>query len=181
MARSPELWGRTTGGRPNPFENTKITIKNDESSATITAGQPVCFVYDGTDNGLAVVLPSSGAAIKAHTLFAGIAIDTIAAGQYGESILSGHCRAIRVLRQTRAASTDAWASTPAFAVGDYLAVDTVNNAMNRIGSLAVSAFIPIAVVGETLASATTLASTSFTTGDTRTAITAEIQGLVRAM
>lgn len=178
--RSTMLYGRFQD-RPSPIEAMMVPVKNAESSASIPLGSPVCLVLNGTNDGLAVVLPSTGGAIKAHSLFYGIASEVITAGAYGETVISGFNNYVRILRQTRAASTDAWASVAAIAVGECLNVDTVNNVMVRSASIAASAFLPICIAAETIASATTLASTSFTTGDTRTAITSAMKAFLRAM
>ena len=175
--QNPTLYGLSD----RPLENRTIRVQNAEASASITRGTPVCFVFNGTNDGVGVVLPNTGAAIKATALFAGVASQTIAAGKQGIITISGYSVFVKVLRQTRAASTDVWATTPAYAVGEVLTIDTVNNVMNRSASIAASAFLPLMVVAQTLASAATLASTNFTTGYSRTAFTTSIRALIRSM
>ena len=178
--RSPELYGRYQP-RPSPLQNTVVEVRNAETSATIPRGTPICLVFNGTQDGLAVVLPSTGLAIKATALFYGTPVEDLAAGEYGDTIVSGYNQYTRILRQTRAASTDAWASVAAIAIGEIFSIDTVNNVFARSGSQAASGFLPAVVACETIASATTLASTSFTTGDTRTAITTNMKAFIRSM
>src|SRR4051812_24381 len=87
-----------------------IVVKNAEASATIPVGSPLCFVMNGTDDGLGVVLPGTGGAVKATSLMAGVALTSMLAGGYGESQVFGFCQNVVLRRQTRAASTDAFSS-----------------------------------------------------------------------
>lgn len=177
------------GGKP---ERIASAIKNAESSSTISVGQPVVLVANGTDDGLAVVLPSTAnSAQKSKGLLFGVALSNIAAGYPGEALVFGFHQSLRILRQTRAASTDVWASEAARSVGEFLSVDTVNNvfvtASSAIGALTVSTGAatvavgvtnPQAVLMQTLAS---YASSASSTADTRTAITASVKAFVRMM
>lgn len=161
-------------------DTTKRIVRLDESSE-IAVGTPVCYVFDGTDDGLAVVLPSSAAAAKAHTLFAGIIVDNALGTdlpKLGRVLVSGLCRTTKVMLQTRAASTDSFASYSAGAVGDALVVNTVANALLRTAAGAASAYAPIAVLGETYASG---ASSASATSDTRTLISSSLKTFIRAM
>ena len=71
----------TLGGLLTGQENATIICRNDEASASISKGDVVCFVVDGTRDGKDVVLPSTGGITKAHSLIAGIALETAAAGK----------------------------------------------------------------------------------------------------
>jgi len=154
-----------------------VFVRNDEASATISRGEPCCLIMDGTRDGFDVVSANSGAAAKATTLFAGIVAENMLAGKVGQAQVFGFVTAIKVVRQTRAASTDSWASFPAVAVGDVLNVETVANGASRSAAGGAGAMGNI-IAGETLASATTLASGASGAG---LALTANIKGFVRAM
>jgi hypothetical protein len=161
-------------------QNTKEIVRNDES-ATIPVGTPVAYVFDATDDGLAVVLPSTAGAAKAHTLFAGIVVDNALPTdlpKLGRVLRHGLCRVTKVMMQTRAASTDSFASYSAGAVGDVLVVNTVANCLLRTAAGAASAYQPIAILGETYASG---ASSASATSDTRTLISSSLKTFIRSM
>lgn len=148
------------------YQTVVVQVKNADTVA-LPNGTPVCFVYNGTDDGLAVVLPNTGGAAKATTLFAGVVefsgSTSLPVSSVGDAFFFGMVTNARVLVTTRAATNANWASYPALAIGDALAIDTVNNAFTDIASGAQSAYVPVAALGFTLASATTQAST-VTTG-----------------
>jgi len=168
-------------GFTSPAERALIRVISAEASASIPAGSPACFVFNGTNDGVAVVLPSTGAAAKSQTLFSGVVPVAIAAGAVGDCIVFGFCNNLRLVRATRAASTDAWASTPALAIGDALVINTVYNAFSFGVAGASTAILADVVAGQSLASATTLASSSAGTADTRLADTTALRAFVRAM
>ncbi len=168
---------KTLLGRGTP-ETRAIVVTNGES-AEITIGTPVCFAMDGTDNGSKVVLPSTGAAAKAHTLVAGIISEKNLPTKLPKSGLVqtyGYCPTTKLVRQTRAATTDSWASAVAVAIGDALVVDTVANALARTAAGAASAYLAAFVAAESLASA---ASSASSTSETRTAVTTSIKTFLR--
>jgi hypothetical protein len=66
-------------------EKVFVVCKNARSTA-LTSGQPVCWAYNGTDDGLAVTIPAT--AILA--LVAGITEGTIAGSGYGLIQAYGH-------------------------------------------------------------------------------------------
>lgn len=160
-------------------ETQTAVVQNAEASSSIAKGEPCCFVYNGTNDGVAVVTPATGTGAKATSLFAGIAQNAIVAGQQGLVTRIGLNRYTKVLRQTRAATTDTWASFPAIAVGDLLVVDTVNNALSRNAAGASSGFLAFAMAAETAASATTLASSG--TGASSTAVFSYIKTHLRSL
>jgi len=164
----------------NKPERGTVRIKNAEASATINAGQPVCLVMNGTDDGLAVVLPGTGGATKAHSLFFGVATENIATGNFGNSMVYGfHPAAVFYRGQTRAASTDSWASAASVAQGALLAIDTAFNAMvSNAASVGATAYLPFALLGESIASA---ASSASATSDTRLSISTAQKVILRAM
>lgn len=113
-------------GSPRGGFRERITVLND-AGASIPRGTPVALSLDGTDDGLAVKLPSGLSQDLAGIFFAGVVTDTIAAGQYGDAILFGiHQKAI-LRRATRAANTDNWAGSTSIAKSVLLSIDTVNN------------------------------------------------------
>lgn len=156
-----------------------IVVRNAEASASIPAGTPVCFVMNGTNDGLDVVLPGTGAGVKATSFAAGIALTAMIAGAYGESQVYGFCQNVVLRRQTRAASTDAFSSnSDGFATGLLLQVDTVNNAVSTAASVGASGYQPAAILAESVAS---WASSASATSDTRTAITVATKAMIRMM
>lgn len=156
-----------------------VGAKNIESSASIPVGSPVMLAFTGTDDGIGVVLPS-GSAAKAHSYFFGVASKTMAVNEIAECQVYGFCQNIVLLRQTRAASTDAFSSnSDGFLTGTLLNVDTVNNAFSTSGGTqAKSAFLPFAILAASVAS---WASSASATSDTRTALTVSGKAFLRAM
>lgn len=168
-------FGRFTGDTP---EKKIIQVKNDES-AQIAVGTPVAFVMDGTDDGFAVVLPATAAAAKATTLLAGIVIQDplpTALPKIGLAQIYGLCENANVLRQTRAATTDSFASAPAVAVGDKMVVETAYNCVSRSAAGAQSDVMAGIAAAQTLAS---LASSASNATDTRLAITTTMKVFLR--
>lgn len=156
-----------------------VTIRNN-AGATIPAGTPINLELSGTRDGLDIILPSASAA-KADVLGFGVVIASLADQQYGEAQVFGFCQNIVLLRQTRAASTDAFSSnSDGFsALAVLLNIDTINNAFSTSGgTMAKSGFLPFAVLAATIAS---WASSASTTADTRTAITVAGKAFLRMM
>ena len=152
----------------NKNDTVSLVVKSAESSATIPRGNPVCLVSNGTDDGLAVVLPTTGGAAKATSLAFGVTLSAINPSAYGEVQVYGFCRAAKYSRaRTRAASTDAYASTAALSVGQILSIDTLAGAgsggFQPAALGAASGFLPYAVMMETLDSIETQASTTSAT------------------
>jgi hypothetical protein len=167
-----------------------VKIRNADT-VTIPPGSPIVLAMNGTQDGIAVVLPStSGAANLIQGLRYGVSTISIPVNGYGEAIVFGLAQTLLLERQTRASSSNIWASEPARSVGEFLSIDTVNNMFVTATSsfLAVTASTaaaagtivntPIAVLGQTLAS---YASSASATSDTRTAITASVKAVVRMM
>lgn len=154
-----------------------IWIENN-GSAAIDEGAPAIFEMDGTDDGYSAENASDSTAAKATSFLAGIALDSIAVGAKGKLQVRNYIDKVKLVRATRAASTDSYASSPAVAIGDQLIVDTVGNGMSRSGAGAASAAVPLAAAVGTLAS---LASSASTTSDTSTTRTASISAMLRIM
>lgn len=160
----------------NKLDTAFVVVKSDEASASIPQGAPVCLVMDGTDDGLAVILPS-GSAAKTHAYAFGVATKAIAAGEFGEAQVFGFVQKTVILQKTRAASTDDW-SASTLSLGVMLNVDTVNNAFSTSGgTLAKTAYLPFAVLAESTVGASSASATS----DSRTAITALMKTFVRML
>lgn len=151
------------GGILNGQENATIICRNDESSSSITKGDAVCFIMDGTRDGKDVIKVTTGAAAKATTLLAGVALETATAGNKVRLAVRGVVQTLNLVLQTRAATTDSWASYPALAIGDVLGIDTVGGNPRRTAAGAASANLAAMVALQTLASATTQASTTSNT------------------
>lgn len=144
----------------NKSDIVAVVIKNGESSATIPLGAPVCLTLNGTDDGLSVVLPSTGADVLQSSAAFGVALAAIAAGNYGEAQVFGFNSNTKLLR-TRAASTDVFAS---IIQGALLKAESVSNCFVTVASNGASAFIPNAMLASTVAAlATTAASTQVST------------------
>lgn len=164
MANSP------LGTKDRPYRATLSGI-NGESSSDITAGDAVCYNADGTR----FVLPSSLAAATAPGLFAGIATHTAKIGQPLDVVCGGFTKA-KLIVNTRAASTDSWASVASVAAGAYL---TVNTALNGVATSGAGAALASPYLMILPASRASSASSASATSDTRTLITASASILVR--
>lgn len=154
-----------------------IYVRNG-SGGTLSAGRPTAFDMDGTRDGRDVSSATTAAAAKATSLFAGVPPIDIADNDSGMVQVFGFIDNLMYAHVTRAASTDAWASYPALAVGDVMSIDTVGNGFNRSAAGAASAFLAGFVGAQTLASATTLASSI---GGSELTLTTQINALLRAM
>lgn len=138
----------------------------------------------GAEDGLQVILPSSGNNILAQHAVYGVALGNILQNQLGEAMLFGICQATVVV-ETRAASTNNWSATtlgttnttPASAAAQQLSIDTVNNAFATLTTLASAGFVPPAMLLDSY----TMASSASTTADTRTVITKAMRVFVRMM
>lgn len=165
-----------TGPAGSPAIRERAVVKNGEASAQMPLGTPVAFTFSGTDDGLAVILPSSSAA-KAHAFAFGVTTGAINAGDKGEVMVRGFVRKALMLLQTRAASTDSW-SASTHSQGVLLNIDTVNNVFSTSGgTLAKTSYLPLGVLAESTACAASATATS----DTRTVVTGYMKAFVRMM
>ncbi len=183
-----------------------VVIKNNDT-VQINVGQPVILSMDGA--GVDVVLPSTSGSIQLiWGLRYGVALMNIAVGAYGEAQVFGFTNNINVLLTSRAATTNSWSTTAALSLGQWLTIDTVNNAFittnygvvvagSIAGSYSTAGIItpvtltgqdPFAVLGNTVSKAqvgarvyTLSAGLATSTADTLTAITASMQAFVRMM
>jgi len=139
-----------------------VRVRNGEASATIPAGTPVVLSANGTEDGLAVVLPTSSTAAKIGAFAFGVATREMVAGRLGEVETNGVYNTAIIVHAVRAASTDSFASFASQAVGALLGIVT-----NANGFSVVAASTASAIVGAyLLASFATGASTVSTTANT---------------
>jgi hypothetical protein len=135
------------------LEKVFIIARND-SAASIAAGYPCVFKFDGTRDGLDIEDVKTGAAVKNH-LLAGIVDAAIAAASYGLV----QCYGVR----TDAAMLKAGSkSNKNAAIGDILVLHTASSILSGVAAGAVSGWLAGIVMGETMASSATVASTTGT-------------------
>lgn len=156
---------QTLGRKP---QNQWFHIFNTDT-VTIKKGAPCVLdsaAAQSTKFGFGVKSIESLAAAE-QGLFMGLATQDIATKTEGDTV-AGYVTNARVLRQSRAASTDVWLSTTAIAVGDVLAMLTAVGVQCLSRSAAGSAFTNImpVIAFETAASITTIASSSTAGADT---------------
>jgi hypothetical protein len=161
----------------------------NEDTVTMPNGTPVALVMNGTDDGFGIVLPSTAGAQKSQSLFVGV-VDApssasatsggIASNFGGDVIIGGLARNALIVMQTRASSSNNWATYSAISSGDALSVNTVVNAFSLFtqGSALTGLQYPNIVACQTVASGASSASAA---SDTRTAITAAINIWLRLM
>ena len=159
-----------------------VVVRNADT-VTIPLGTPVCLNMNGTNDGLDVVLPHTGGATKAHAFAYGVVVSPatpnlqgIPVNQYGEAQIFGFVNNCVLTRQTRSASTVSWNSEASIASYNILQIDTVANGFSTSGTQAATAYLPFAILQQSLAS---YASSVSATSDTRTAITANVKAFVR--
>jgi hypothetical protein len=160
-----------------------VVFRNADTAA-IPAGSPICLVINGTNDGLDAVLPSTGGASKAHAFAYGAAISpvgpslaSIPANGFGEAQIFGFNGGVVLTRQTRSASSVSWNSEASIASFVLLQIDTVANGFSTSGGTqAATAYLPFAILCQSLAS---YASSTSATSDTRTAITASVKAFLR--
>ena len=167
----------------NKSDQIIVNIKNAEASATIPLGAPVMYNLSATaatqasDDGLAVVLPSTAAVAK-YQLCAGVNTSyNLAVNYMGESLIYGYCPATLVKLTTRAASTDTWASVQSVASALLLTPDFTNNVWQTLANVAAQSS-PQCILIDTIASIATAASTA---GGTRVVSTGLYRSFVRMM
>lgn len=179
------------GLKDRPY-NGRLNVKNGEASTAITLGTPVCFPLNLTADGYGVVLPSTATATGAG-FAAGIAVPTkstgAGAGEPFDVIQVGFCNFTKLVRGTRAATTDAWPTFPAIGIGDILTINTVANAVafsatangqpNPIGCAGLAS--ATASGGLTQASTATQASNAYSAFSGQTAYTTAVRTWLRLL
>jgi hypothetical protein len=151
-----KFWNAGTG-KP---EDIIHAVKNAEA-VTIPAGVPVVYVMNGTDDGLAVVLPSTAGSVKTAGLTAGITTKAIEPGRLADIQVYGFNRGTKVARATRAATTDAWPTMPAIVFGSPAGIDLAKNVIDPAGGQTMLKAGAI-VVAENIGAGPTLPATAGT-------------------
>lgn len=150
-----------------------LSAKNEEATANIVKGTPVVLILNGTDDGFAVVLPSTAGAVKSSSFSFGVSVTQLAGGTpvgvQDDFMALGYCPFALVQNGTRAASTASWNSQASNAAGAALTIDTVNNCFAVYSSVGAAGAVFDAYLVDTIAS---YASSASATSDTRTAINA---------
>ena len=103
--------------RTNP-EKIFIVVKNSYSTASLTNGQAVIWDFITDADGVGVTLPLARATNHGVAI-AGVAAETIAAGDYGLLQVYGYHSAVRVRTMT--------GGTPALAAGSPLALNSAGS------------------------------------------------------
>lgn len=129
-----------------------IIARNDESSAAWIKGAPVVWQADGTRDGVDAIKLSTGGAAKS-TLLIGVADDATAAGEYGLVQVYG-------LRTDAVINQAGTASNANGAVGDVLVPWTASDAFSGAAAGAVTGYSPWAILMETVASSSAVATTA---------------------
>jgi len=104
----------------------RVSLLSGETSNTIRAGMPV--VLSTTDIGK-VVLPATAGNATANSLIAGIAVKNAAPGEAVEFVSDGYVANAIVITQTRAVSTDTYASVASRPAGAVYVLDTLRNGL----------------------------------------------------
>jgi hypothetical protein len=172
------------GVKPQTIANTG---KNEDSVALLV-GSPVVLVFNGTDDGTALVSPNTAAAQKATSLFAGVSPAGAPVNGIFSYVSNGLVSNARLTVATRAATTAAWASYAAINAGDQLNMDTANNAFAYFaaGSAATNSNSPFAVCAQAVASNASSASNGTSAGtlaysSTATSVVVNVKCFVRSM
>ncbi len=142
-----------------------VTIRNKETSASIPLGAPACLkltstAVDGGD-GLDVVLPST-ALVGNYQLLAGVNQAALAVNQFGSALAYGFSPFTLVKLNTRATSTDTWASVATVASGLLLTPDFTNNVWQTLANVGAQSS-PQVLLLDTIASIQTVASSAANT------------------
>jgi hypothetical protein len=108
--------------------------------STIPLGAPVIYKLTSTANdndGVSVGLPSASGGAANYQLCAGVnQTYNLAVGYYGEAMIFGYCPTTLVKLNTRAATTDTWASVAAVASGVLLVPDFTNDVWQTLANVA---------------------------------------------
>jgi hypothetical protein len=173
----------------NKADQVIVVIKSAEASATIAAGTPVVLVANGTNDGLAVVLPSTATASKTVPFSYGVAVQDIPAGVVGEACVFGVCN-VKLTLQTRADTSggSSFSTADTVALGALLTVRTAGNAFSTIANTVAAASsdnqtlsnypVAQAAIFQSLASTAGIATA---TSETRTAVTQMVKAFLRMM
>jgi len=147
-----KFWNAGTG----KAEDIVHAVKNAEL-VSIPAGTPVVYAMNGTDDGLAVIMPSSSTAAKIGAFAAGILVKTVMPGQLADVQVYGFNRKTLLARATRAASTNDWPTMASLVIGTTLGIDSTVNGVSPSGVTVKDASF---VAAESLAAGPTLGSSN---------------------
>lgn len=115
----------------NKADRIMHVVKNGEATLTIPRGSPLVLKYTGTadpdNDGLAVVLPNTAGSASSFSVKYGVATQTMAPGEFGETILAGIAPYALVQKMTRSATTASWSGAISYGSGVPMGIDTVNN------------------------------------------------------
>jgi len=165
---------QTLGDKPN-FKD--LRARNDET-VSIPAGTPVAYKIDGTEDGLAVIKPSSSAA-KNTTFFAGVLLETLGTAVPKLANMRAYGIVDAVVRlATRGVTSDSWTSLASQAIALRVVVDTINDCFLTSASAGSAAALPLGGLAETIASQ---AASATATGLTLTVKTTLAKVFIRAM
>lgn len=161
----------------NKRDEVLMTVVGADTNGTIPVGCPAILQYNGTDDGLAVILPSTAGQTQSDLCFYGVNLQQLPQYTQGVVMATGYTRSGLLVVQTRAASTAVWAATTIAQFGP-LGIDTVNNAFKTI---ATTNGQPWGARVIALDSSLSMASSASSTADTRTVITSLARVQVRNM
>lgn len=179
------------GLKDRPY-NGRLNVKSNEVANFILPGTPVCFPMNLNNDGYGVALPST-VGVTGAGFACGIAVPTQAngagPGQAFDVISLGFCNYTRLVRGTRAASTDAWPTFAAIGIGDIL---TINSAANAVQFASTANGLPAAIQcaglfgatatgQQTAASATTAASNAYSGFSGQTAYVVGVRTFLRLL
>jgi hypothetical protein len=154
-------------------QNIYMPVMNEDATlaATIPVGTPLVLALNGTDDGLAVVMPTTAGAAKTEALFYGVAVQNLPynTDTQGYCLRSGYFNNAVLVIATRSASSASWSSSASFGTFYALTVDTINNAFTTVSASVGTGYQgAFAVLATSIAS---IAASATATTDTRTAIT----------
>lgn len=152
-------------------------------------GTPVTLRLNGTEDGLAVILPSAATTqALADQFFYGVARDTYIANELGDVINFGFVREAILRRATRSDDSANWVGSTSIAKGVLLSIDTVNNVFSTAAAsqtndsntsiTTIASRTPFAFLAADVASFASSLSTATSNG---TALTVLAKAFVRAL
>lgn len=177
-----------TQGDKRDFLATRI--RNAEASATIPRGAPVILAMNGTEDGFAVVLPSSSSAAKIAMFFYGVATDDILAGQIGTIQREGLCNKIKIELQTRANTSggSSFSTADTLLLAALLGIDSAGNCFKTVASTVAAASsdnqtlsIANQAFGALANSINSQAGIATSTSETRLTVTTFAKAMLRLM
>lgn len=161
----------------NKRDEQMIVVKNAET-VNIPLGTPLVGQFNGTDDGLAVVLPSTAGAAKSNLLPFGVALDNLDPAEINYSLVYGFAQFALVAVASRSATTASWATWASSASLAPLQINSVANAFSITATFSGSNFIPMAVLLDSVAAGTGSASNAT---DTRSFIIQGFRAFIRML